>query len=51
VVWGGPSRLVYHGIASVEGSFDANAVRYNLTFRQARWHRPSGAGRIHRAQI
>lgn len=36
VVWGGPSRLVYHGIASVEGSFDANAVRYNLTFRQAR---------------
>ncbi|BET12824.1 DNA oxidative demethylase AlkB [Pandoraea sputorum] len=36
VVWGGPSRLVYHGIASVEGSFDAQAVRYNLTFRQAR---------------
>ncbi|VVD95561.1 DNA oxidative demethylase AlkB [Pandoraea fibrosis] len=36
VVWGGPSRLAYHGIASVEGSFDAQAVRYNLTFRQAR---------------
>ncbi|VVE60142.1 alpha-ketoglutarate-dependent dioxygenase AlkB [Pandoraea anapnoica] len=36
VVWGGPSRLVYHGIASVEGSFDAQAVRFNLTFRQAR---------------
>lgn len=36
VVWGGPSRLVYHGIAGVEGSFDAQAVRYNLTFRQAR---------------
>lgn len=36
VVWGGPSRLVYHGIASVEGSFDAQAVRYNLTFRLAR---------------
>ena len=36
VVWGGPSRLVYHGIASVEGSFDAQAVRYNLTFRKAR---------------
>ncbi|VVD65746.1 Alpha-ketoglutarate-dependent dioxygenase AlkB [Pandoraea cepalis] len=35
VVWGGPSRLVYHGIAGVEGSFDAQAVRYNLTFRQA----------------
>lgn len=36
VVWGGPSRLVYHGIAGVEGSFDAQAVRYNLTFRRAR---------------
>lgn len=36
VVWGGPSRLAYHGIASVEGSFDADAVRFNLTFRQAR---------------
>ncbi|WP_087721696.1 DNA oxidative demethylase AlkB [Pandoraea sp. PE-S2T-3] len=36
VVWGGPSRLVYHGIASVEGSFDADAVRFNLTFRKAR---------------
>lgn len=36
VVWGGQSRLAYHGIASVEGSFDANAVRFNLTLRKAR---------------
>ncbi|AJC20758.1 DNA oxidative demethylase AlkB [Pandoraea pulmonicola] len=36
VVWGGESRLVHHGIASVEGSFDADAVRFNLTFRKAR---------------
>lgn len=36
VVWGGPSRLVYHGIARVESGLDADAVRFNLTFRQAR---------------
>ncbi len=31
VVWGGPSRLVYHGVAPVK-----NGGRYNLTFRRAR---------------
>lgn len=36
VVWGGPSRLVYHGIASIDVGLDPGALRFNLTFRQAR---------------
>lgn len=30
VVWGGPSRLVFHGVAPIK-----DGVRYNLTFRKA----------------
>ncbi|WP_334181234.1 DNA oxidative demethylase AlkB [Novosphingobium sp.] len=38
VVWGGPSRMVFHGVDSVEkGTHPATgAWRYNLTFRKAR---------------
>lgn len=38
VVWGGPSRLRFHGILPLKpGSHpDAGAFRYNLTFRRAR---------------
>lgn len=37
VVWGGPSRLFYHGIMPLkEGSYDGvGRYRYNLTFRRA----------------
>ena len=38
VVWGGPSRLAFHGVDAIEaGSHPmTGAVRYNLTFRRAR---------------
>lgn len=38
VVWGGPSRMVFHGLDSVEPGHhpDAGPWRYNLTFRKAR---------------
>lgn len=38
VVWGGPSRLVYHGVASLAGGIDplTRNCRINLTFRRAR---------------
>ncbi len=38
VVWGGPSRMAYHGIAPLaEGQHPATGnLRYNLTFRCAR---------------
>ena len=37
VVWGGPSRLFYHGIQPLKPGdhSDAGPWRYNLTFRQA----------------
>lgn len=37
VVWGGESRLYYHGIQQLKPGFhpQAQAFRYNLTFRQA----------------
>jgi alkylated DNA repair protein (DNA oxidative demethylase) len=37
VVWGGPARLVYHGVDTLrDGEHPlTGAVRYNLTFRQA----------------
>jgi alkylated DNA repair protein (DNA oxidative demethylase) len=37
VVWGGPSRLTYHGIDALrEGEHElTGAVRFNLTFRRA----------------
>lgn len=37
VVWGGPSRMVYHGVdALADGDHPATgAMRYNLTFRKA----------------
>lgn len=37
VVWGGPSRLFYHGIQPLKPGHhpDAGGYRYNLTFRQA----------------
>lgn len=37
VVWGGPSRLHFHGIADLKQSEHplTGALRYNLTFRQA----------------
>lgn len=37
VVWGGPSRLFFHGILPLkEGSHDAaGCARFNLTFRHA----------------
>lgn len=38
VVWGGPSRLRFHGILPVKAGVhpQAGAFRYNLTFRRAR---------------
>lgn len=38
VVWGGPSRLRFHGILPVKAGIhpQAGAFRYNLTFRRAR---------------
>ena len=38
VVWGGPSRMRYHGVLPVRDGVHATtgAVRYNLTFRVAR---------------
>jgi len=37
VVWGGPARLVFHGIDTLAASTHSltGALRYNLTFRQA----------------
>jgi alkylated DNA repair protein (DNA oxidative demethylase) len=37
VVWGGPSRLAFHGVSALkEGEHpDAGRVRINLTFRKA----------------
>jgi alkylated DNA repair protein (DNA oxidative demethylase) len=37
VVWGGPARLVYHGVDTLpDGEHElTGAVRYNLTFRRA----------------
>lgn len=37
VVWGGPSRLFYHGILTLKDGLheDAGRFRYNLTFRHA----------------
>lgn len=37
VVWGGPSRLFFHGIAPLAAGDDprTGAVRFNLTFRRA----------------
>jgi DNA oxidative demethylase len=37
VVWGGPARLVYHGVDTLRDGTHAltGAVRYNLTFRRA----------------
>ena len=38
VVWGGPSRMVHHGVAPLADGAHAltGRVRYNLTFRRAR---------------
>jgi len=38
VVWGGPARLVFHGINPLPAGSDSltGAVRYNLTLRKAR---------------
>ena len=36
VVWGGPARLVFHGVDTLRGGDGpAGSVRYNLTFRRA----------------
>jgi alkylated DNA repair protein (DNA oxidative demethylase) len=37
VVWGGPTRRVYHGVAPLKNGTDplTGPVRYNLTFRKA----------------
>lgn len=37
-VWGGPSRLVFHGISALKEGMHplTGALRYNLTFRKAR---------------
>lgn len=37
VVWGGPSRLWYHGVRPLKAGFDTDfgAYRFNLTFRRA----------------
>jgi alkylated DNA repair protein (DNA oxidative demethylase) len=37
VVWGGPARLVFHGVDTLRRGEHAvtGAVRYNLTFRRA----------------
>jgi DNA oxidative demethylase len=34
LVWGGPARLTYHGVAPLRHA-DPQAVRFNLTFRRA----------------
>ncbi len=34
LVWGGPARLTYHGVAALRHA-DPEAVRFNLTFRRA----------------
>jgi DNA oxidative demethylase len=34
LVWGGPARLTYHGVAALRHA-DPGAVRFNLTFRRA----------------
>jgi DNA oxidative demethylase len=34
LVWGGPARLTYHGVAALR-SDDKSAQRFNLTFRRA----------------
>ena len=36
VVWGGPARFVYHGVAPLKGGSHplTGAVRINLTFRK-----------------
>jgi DNA oxidative demethylase len=34
LVWGGPARLTYHGVAPLRHA-DPEAVRFNLTFRHA----------------
>lgn len=38
VVWGGPSRLTFHGVATIaDGEHPATgSVRFNITFRRAR---------------
>jgi alkylated DNA repair protein (DNA oxidative demethylase) len=38
MVWGGPSRLVYHGVDPVERGVNpaTEGVRLNMTFRKAR---------------
>lgn len=37
VVWGGPARLTFHGVDTLQaGDSPAGAFRYNLTFRAAR---------------
>ena len=38
VVWGGPSRMTYHGVAPLADGFDplTGSTRINLTFRTAR---------------
>jgi alkylated DNA repair protein (DNA oxidative demethylase) len=38
VVWGGPSRLIFHGVHALPAGVHAltGALRYNLTFRKAR---------------
>jgi alkylated DNA repair protein (DNA oxidative demethylase) len=37
VVWGGPARLRYHGVAPLKGGYHSllGCYRYNLTFRKA----------------
>jgi len=36
VVWGGASRLAFHGVSAPKGPGFGDFVRYNLTFREAR---------------
>jgi alkylated DNA repair protein (DNA oxidative demethylase) len=38
VVWGGPSRLVFHGVEALKDGDHplTGRLRYNLTFRRAR---------------
>jgi alkylated DNA repair protein (DNA oxidative demethylase) len=38
VVWGGPSRMIFHGVDALKDGQhpQTGAVRYNLTFRKAR---------------
>jgi len=40
VVWGGPSRLVYHGIQPLKPGDHplTGSYRYNLTFRAAGYY-------------